>query len=120
MAINLAHGPDLDDRVEQPADRLGLKGRGRKTAIIKRPLALPGNHAAHDRTDRAPRHAAAPSTKCARSRRSISNGVTHLTPRAMQALGILIRFLEPDGFRASRPHARRRAHERQGSNRRLP
>ena len=38
MAINLVHRPDLDDRVENLASRLGLKGRGRKTAIIE--LAL--------------------------------------------------------------------------------
>ena len=38
MAINLVHRPDLDDRVENLASRLGLKSRGRKTAIIE--LAL--------------------------------------------------------------------------------
>ena len=38
MAINLVHRPDLDDRVENLASRFGLKGRGRKTAIIE--LAL--------------------------------------------------------------------------------
>ena len=38
MAINLVHRPDLDDRVESLASRLGLKGRGRKTAIIERAL----------------------------------------------------------------------------------
>ena len=38
MAINLVHRPDLDDRVENLVSRLGLKGRGRKTAIIE--LAL--------------------------------------------------------------------------------
>ena len=38
MAINLVHRPDLDDRVENLAARLGLKGRGRKTAIIERAL----------------------------------------------------------------------------------
>ena len=38
MAINLVHRPDLDDRVENLASRLGLKGRGRKTAIIERAL----------------------------------------------------------------------------------
>ena len=39
MAINLVHRPDLDDRVENLAARLGLKGRGRKTAIIERALS---------------------------------------------------------------------------------
>ena len=38
MAINLVHRPDLDDRVENLASRLGLKSRGRKTASIE--LAL--------------------------------------------------------------------------------
>lgn len=53
MAINLAHRPDLDSRVEQLADRLGLKGRGRKTATIERALTLLEKHVAHDRPDRA-------------------------------------------------------------------
>ena len=53
MAINLAHRPDLDDRVEQLADRLGLKGRGRKTATIERALTLLEKHVAQDRPDRA-------------------------------------------------------------------
>ena len=46
MAINLAHRPDLDDRG-------GLKGRGRKTATIKRALTLIEKHMAQDRPDRA-------------------------------------------------------------------
>ena len=53
MAINLAHRPDLDSRVERLADRLGLKGRGRKTATIERALALLEKHVAQDRPDRA-------------------------------------------------------------------
>ena len=53
MAINLAHRPDLDSRVEQLADRLGLKGRGRKTATIERALTLLEKHVAHDRPERA-------------------------------------------------------------------
>ena len=52
MAINLAHRPDLDSRVEKLADRLGLKGRGRKTATIERALALLEECVAHDRPDR--------------------------------------------------------------------
>ena len=52
MAINLAHRPDLDSRVEQLADRLGLKGRGRKTATIKRALTPLEKHVAHDRPER--------------------------------------------------------------------
>ena len=46
MAINLAHRPDLDSRVEQLADRLGLKGRGRRTATIERALTLLKKHGA--------------------------------------------------------------------------
>ena len=53
MAINLAHRPDLDGRVEKLAARLGLKGRGRKTATIERALALLEERVAHDRPDRA-------------------------------------------------------------------
>ena len=39
MAINLTHRPDLDSRVEKLASRLGLHGRGRKTAVIERALS---------------------------------------------------------------------------------
>ena len=53
MAINLAHRPDLDCRIEQLADHLGLKGRGRKTATIERALTLLEKHVVHDRPDRA-------------------------------------------------------------------
>lgn len=53
MATNLAHRPDLDSRVEKLAERLGLKGRGRKTATIERALALLEERVAHDRPDRA-------------------------------------------------------------------
>ena len=49
MAINLAHRPDLDSRVERLADRLGLKGRGRKTATIERAPTLLKKHVAQDR-----------------------------------------------------------------------
>ena len=49
MAINLAHRPDLDSRVERLADRLGLKGRGRKTATIERALTLLEKHVAQNR-----------------------------------------------------------------------
>ena len=38
MAINIAHRHDLDERVERLAGRLGLRGRGRKTAVIERAL----------------------------------------------------------------------------------
>lgn len=39
MVINLAHRPDLESRVERLADRIGLRGRGRQTAVIERALA---------------------------------------------------------------------------------
>ena len=48
MAINLAHRPDLERRVEALADRFGLRGRGRKTAIIERALAALEESAARD------------------------------------------------------------------------
>ena len=38
VAINLVHRPDLDARVEKLASCLGLRGRGRKTAVIERAL----------------------------------------------------------------------------------
>ena len=44
------------------------------------------------------KHFYCPSTKRARSRRSISNGVIHLMPRPMQASGILIFFVEGEAF----------------------
>ena len=52
MAINLAHRPDLDSRVEKLAGRLGLTGRGRKTATIERALVLLEERVADDRPDR--------------------------------------------------------------------
>lgn len=39
VAINIVHRPDLDARVEKLASCLGLRGRGRKTAVIERALA---------------------------------------------------------------------------------
>lgn len=38
MAINITHRPDLDDRVERLANRLGISGYGRKTAVIEKAL----------------------------------------------------------------------------------
>ena len=38
MEIDLAHGRDLDGRVERLADRIGLKVRGRKAAMTERAL----------------------------------------------------------------------------------
>ena len=40
MTINLVHRKDLDDGVERLAARLGLTGRGRKTAIFERALTV--------------------------------------------------------------------------------
>ena len=51
-AFNLAYRSDLDSRVEKLACRLGLTGRGRKTATIERALALLEERAAHDRPGR--------------------------------------------------------------------
>ena len=53
MAINLSHRPDLDRRVEGLADRLGLKGHGRKTATIERALAALEERVARDRPEQA-------------------------------------------------------------------
>ena len=53
MAINLVHRPDLDDRVEKLAARFGLKGRGRKTAIIEKALAALEERAERAYPDRA-------------------------------------------------------------------
>ena len=53
MAFNLAHRPDLDSRVEKLADRLGLTGRGRKTATIEQAITLLEERAAHDRPNQA-------------------------------------------------------------------
>ena len=43
-------------------------------------------------------YAEAPRMNRARSRRSMSNGVRHLTPRPMKTLGILILFFDGDGI----------------------
>ena len=53
MAFNLARRPDLDSRVEKLADRLGLTGRGRKSATIERAITLLEERAAHDRPNQA-------------------------------------------------------------------
>ena len=53
MAFNLAHRPDLDSRVGKLADRLGLTGRGRKTATIEQAVTLLEERAAHDRPNQA-------------------------------------------------------------------
>ena len=53
MAINIAHRPDLDDRVERLAGRLALRGRGRKVAVIERALEALETQVARSRPDRA-------------------------------------------------------------------
>ena len=53
MAINLVHRKDLDDRVERLAACLGLRGRGRKTAVIERALSVLEERVAHSYPDRA-------------------------------------------------------------------
>ena len=53
MAINLVHRPDLDDRVEKLAARLGLKGRSRKTAIIEKAMTALEKQAERAYPDRA-------------------------------------------------------------------
>lgn len=53
MAINIAHRHDLDERVERLAVRLGLRGRGRKTAVIERALDALENEAGRGQADRA-------------------------------------------------------------------
>ena len=53
MAINIAHRPDLDERVERLAARLDMKGRGRKTAIIEQALRALEEQVDRARPDRA-------------------------------------------------------------------
>lgn len=48
MAIIITNRPDLERRVEQLAGRFGLRGRGRKTAVIERALAALEEGAAQD------------------------------------------------------------------------
>ena len=52
MAINIAHRPDLDERVERLAARLALRGRGRKTAVIDRALRALEERVERSRPDR--------------------------------------------------------------------
>lgn len=53
MAINIVHRRDLDERVEQLAARLDLRGRGRKVAVIERALSALEERVARDRPSRA-------------------------------------------------------------------
>lgn len=53
MAINIVHRRDLDERVEQLAARLHLRGRGRKVAVIERALSVLEERVERDRPNRA-------------------------------------------------------------------
>ena len=53
MAINIAHRPDLDERVERLAARLDMRGHGHKTAIIERALGALEEQVERARPDRA-------------------------------------------------------------------
>ena len=53
MAINIAHRPDLDERVERLAARLDMRGHGRKTAVIERALGVLEEQVEKARPDRA-------------------------------------------------------------------
>ncbi len=53
MALNIAHRQDLDELVERLAARLGLRGRGRKIAVIQRALRALEEQVDKARPDRA-------------------------------------------------------------------
>ena len=72
MAINLVHRPDLDARVEKLASCLGLRGRGRKTAVIERALTALEEQERTTQLD--------PTAITASLQRYIENG-THLSSR---------------------------------------
>lgn len=75
MAINIAHRPDLDARVEKLASCLGLRGRGRKTTVIERALTVLEEQ---ERTAQL-----VPTTIAASLQRYIENG-THLSTRLIE------------------------------------
>lgn len=53
MTMHIMRRSDLDSRVEQLADRLGLRGSARKTETIGRALSLLEERVGHDRPSRA-------------------------------------------------------------------
>ena len=53
MTMHFIRRPDIDSRVEQLADRLGLTGSERKTETIERAPALLEERVVHDRPGRA-------------------------------------------------------------------
>lgn len=53
VAINIAHRPDLDERVERLAARLDLRGHGRKTAVIERAVGALEDQVDRQEPDRA-------------------------------------------------------------------
>ena len=77
MAINIAHRHDLDERVERLAVRLGLRGRGRKTAVIERALDALEN-AGGDDADRAAVRASL--TRYAEAAPRLRERLAHLEP----------------------------------------
>ena len=52
MTINIAHRADLERRVEKLAERMGLKGHGRKTATIERALGVLEERLEQEQPDR--------------------------------------------------------------------
>ena len=75
VAINIAHRPDLDARVENLASCLGLRGRGRKTAVIERALTVLEEQERTVQLD--------PTNIAASLQRYIENG-THLSTRLIE------------------------------------
>ena len=75
VAINIAHRPDLDARVEKLASCLGLRGRGRKTAVIECALAALEEREKTAHLD--------PTAIAASLQRYIDNG-THLSARLFE------------------------------------
>ena len=52
MTIKIAHRADLERRIEKLAERMGLKGRGRKTAVVERALAALEERLEQEQPDR--------------------------------------------------------------------
>ena len=78
MAINIAHRHDLDERVERLAVRLGLRGHGRKTAVIERALGALENEAGQGEADRAAVRASL--ARYAKAGPSLRERLAHLDP----------------------------------------
>ena len=78
MAINIAYRHDLDERVERLAVRLGLRGRGRKTAVIERALDALENDAGRGDADRSAVRASL--TRYAEAAPRLRERLAHLEP----------------------------------------